>query len=82
MFERQLAGLSARFANVFGDQVRDGNRELKYLLQFLGFDRSNFVESNDTHRPGAVWYLGQIRAGKIMRVQSIDESSRSQSSSP
>jgi hypothetical protein len=55
MFERQLAGLSARFANVFGDQVRDGNRELKYLLKFLGFDRSNFVESNDTHRPGAVF---------------------------
>jgi hypothetical protein len=27
------------------------------------------------------WYLGQIRAGKILRVRTIDESPRSQSSS-
>jgi formate hydrogenlyase transcriptional activator len=96
MFERLLADLSARFANVSGDQVEtEIESTLKQLLKFLGFDRSNFVEFTadgwatdglERYPPGPApsflgWYLGQIRAGKILRVQSIDEFPRSQSSS-
>jgi len=44
-FERLLADLSARFANVSGDQFElEIGRALRQLLEFLGFDRSNFVE--------------------------------------
>jgi PAS domain S-box-containing protein len=44
-FERLLSDLSARFANVSGDQVdAEIERALKRLLNFLGFDRSNFGE--------------------------------------
>jgi formate hydrogenlyase transcriptional activator len=44
-FERLLSDLSSRFANVSGDQVeREIESALKQLLEFLGFDRSNFGE--------------------------------------
>jgi PAS domain S-box-containing protein len=44
-FERLLADLSACVANVPGDQVeREIESALKRLLEFLDFDRSNFVE--------------------------------------
>ncbi len=46
-FERLLADLSARFANVSGDQVEtEIESALKQLLEFLDFDRSNFGEFN------------------------------------
>jgi len=95
MFERLLGDLSARFANVSGDQVEtEIESALKQLLKFLGFDRSNFVEftadgwatilcssaADGVERyplgpaPSYLgWYLGQIRAGKLMRVHSIDD---------
>src|SRR5688572_13377174 len=42
-FERLLADLSARFANVPVDRVETGIEEaLKQLVDFLGFDRSSF----------------------------------------
>jgi signal transduction histidine kinase len=94
-FERLLGDLSARFANVSGDQVEtEIESALKQLLKFLGFDRSNFVEFTadgwatilcsaaadgvERYPPGPApsylgWYLGQIRAGKLMRVHSIDD---------
>ncbi len=94
-FERLLADLSARFANVSGDQV-DSEIEsaLRQLQEFLGFDRSNFFEFTadgwatilcsvaidgvERHPPGPApaflsWYLGQVRADKIMRVRSLDD---------
>jgi PAS domain S-box-containing protein len=44
-FERLLADLSARLANVSGDQLEtEIESGLKQLLEFLGFDRSNFGE--------------------------------------
>jgi PAS domain S-box-containing protein len=44
-FERLLADLSARFANVSGDQVEtEIEGALKQLLEFLNFDRGNFGE--------------------------------------
>jgi PAS domain-containing protein len=44
-FERLLADLSARFANVSSDQLEtEIERALRQLLEFLGFDRSNFGE--------------------------------------
>ncbi len=44
-FERLLADLSGRLANVSGDQLETGIESgLKQLLEFLGFDRSNFGE--------------------------------------
>ena len=44
-FERLLADLSARFANVLGDQLEEEiESALKQLLTFLDFDRSNFGE--------------------------------------
>jgi PAS domain S-box-containing protein len=44
-FERLLSDLSARFANVAGDQVvAEIEGALKRLLKFLGFDRSAFWE--------------------------------------
>lgn len=46
-FERLLADLSSRFANVAGDQVEtEIESALKQLLEFLDFDRSNFGEFN------------------------------------
>ena len=46
-FERLLADLSSRFANVAGDQVEtEIGSALKQLLEFLDFDRSNFGEFN------------------------------------
>jgi signal transduction histidine kinase len=46
-FERLLADLSARFANVSGDQIEtEIESALKLLLEFLGYDRSNFGEFN------------------------------------
>ncbi len=45
-FERLLFDLSARFANVTGDQVvAEIESALKQLLEFLGFDRSTLAES-------------------------------------
>ena len=45
VFERLLSDLSARFANVAGDQVvAEIEGALKRLLKFLGFDRSAFWE--------------------------------------
>ena len=44
-FERLLAGLSVRFANISGDQVETEIRgALRQLLVFLGFDRCTFSE--------------------------------------
>jgi len=44
-FERLLADLSVRFANVRGDQVESEiERGLRELVEFLGFDRSTFAE--------------------------------------
>lgn len=44
-FERLLADLSARFANVSGDRIEpEIESALKQLLEFLGYDRSNFGE--------------------------------------
>jgi formate hydrogenlyase transcriptional activator len=46
-FERLLADLSATFSNVSGDQLdTEIERALRRLLEFLGFDRSNFGEFN------------------------------------
>ena len=47
-FERLLSDLSARFANVAGEQVvAEIESALKQLLKFLGFDRSTFAEFTD-----------------------------------
>jgi formate hydrogenlyase transcriptional activator len=47
-FERMLADLSARLANVPGDQVEAEIRLAQVTLrQFLGFDRSTFAEFQD-----------------------------------
>ena len=44
-FERLLADLSARFANIPGDAVeREIEKCLRELLVFLGYDRSTFFE--------------------------------------
>jgi transcriptional regulator with GAF, ATPase, and Fis domain len=44
-FERMLADLSARFANISGEQVETEIRIAQVMLQqFLGFDRSCFSE--------------------------------------
>jgi PAS domain S-box-containing protein len=94
-FERLLADLSARFANVSIVQVEtEIDNALNQLQEFLGFDRSNFFEFTDDgwatilgsaaragverHPLGPApaflsWYLGQVRAGKVMRVQSIED---------
>ena len=94
-FERLLADLSARFANVSIVQVEtEIDSALNQLQEFLGFDRSNFFEFTadggatilgsaaragvEPHRLGQApaflsWYLGQVRAGKVMRVQSIED---------
>ena len=94
-FERLLADLSARLANVSVAEVEtEIDSALRELQEFLGFDRSNLFEftadgwativcsvSRDAverHPLGPApaflkWYLGQVRAGKIMRVQSIED---------
>jgi PAS domain S-box-containing protein len=94
-FERLLADLSARFANVSIVQVEtEIDSALNQLQEFLGFDRSNFFEFTadgratilgsaaragvDRHPLGPApaflsWYLGQVRTGKVMRVQSIED---------
>ena len=94
-FERLLADLSARFANVSIVQVEtEIDSALNQLQEFLGFDRSNFFEFTadggatilgsaaragvEPHRLGQApaflsWYLGQVRAGKVMRVRSIED---------
>jgi len=47
-FERLLSDLSARFANVAGEQViSEIEMALRRLLEFLDFDRSNFAEFAD-----------------------------------
>jgi GAF domain-containing protein len=47
-FERLLFDLSARFANVAGEQVvAEIEIALKQLIEFLGFDRSSFAEFTD-----------------------------------
>ena len=47
-FERLLSDLSARFANVAGEQiVSEIEITLRRLLEFLDFDRSNFAEFTD-----------------------------------
>ena len=47
-FERLLSDLSARFANVSGEQVvAEIEIALKQLLKLLDFDRGNFVEFTD-----------------------------------
>jgi PAS domain S-box-containing protein len=47
-FERLLSDLSARFANVTGEQVvAEIEIALRQLLKFLGFDRCNFAEFTD-----------------------------------
>jgi formate hydrogenlyase transcriptional activator len=94
-FERLLADLSARFANVSIVQVEtEIDSALNQLQEFLGFDRSNFFEFTadgratilgsaaragvDRHPLGPApaflsWYLDQVRTGKVMRVQSIED---------
>jgi PAS domain S-box-containing protein len=94
-FERLLADLSARFANTSGDQLEtEIESALKRLLEFLGFDRSNFGEfaadgqvtilcsvakdGVERYPPGPApaflsWYNGQLRAGKIIHVRSLDD---------
>ncbi len=94
-FERLLADLSARFANTSGDQLEtEIESALKRLLEFLGFDRSNFGEFTadgqvtilcsvakdgvERYPPGPApaflsWYNGQLRAGKIIHVRSLDD---------
>jgi PAS domain S-box-containing protein len=94
-FERLLADLSARFANVSSDQVELGiESALIQLLGFLDFDRSNFGEfaadgwanilcsvsrdGGERYPPGPApaflrWYNNQLRAGKILRVRSLDD---------
>ena len=94
-FERLLADLSARLANVSVAEVEtEIHNALRELQEFLGFDRSNLFEftadgwativcsvSRDAverHPLGPApaflkWYLGQVRAGKVMRVQSIED---------
>jgi hypothetical protein len=47
-FERMLADLSARFANVPAEKVQFEIQVAQALLrQFLGFDRSTFAEFQD-----------------------------------
>jgi PAS domain S-box-containing protein len=94
-FERLLADLSARFADISIVQVEtEIDSALTQLQEFLGFDRSNFFEFTadgwatilgsvasagvQRHPLGPApaflsWYLGQVRAGKVMRVQSIGD---------
>jgi PAS domain S-box-containing protein len=94
-FERLLANLSARFANVPVAQLEtEIEAALRQLQGFLGFDRSNLFEFGADGRATIVcsvardaierhalgpapaflsWYLGQARAGKTMRVQTIDD---------
>ena len=94
-FERLLADLSARLANVSVAEVEtEIDSALRELQEFLGFDRSNLFEFNadgwativcsvsrdavERHPLGPApaflkWYLGQVRAGKVMRVQSIED---------
>jgi C4-dicarboxylate-specific signal transduction histidine kinase len=93
-FERLLAELSSRFANVSGDRLEtEIESALRQLLQFLDFDRSNFgeftadgwvtvlcsvaIDRVERYPPGPApaflsWYLGQLRAGKILRIRSLD----------
>jgi formate hydrogenlyase transcriptional activator len=48
VFERMLADLSARFANVPAEQVESEIRTTQTILrQFLGFDRSTFAEFHE-----------------------------------
>jgi signal transduction histidine kinase len=94
-FERLLAELSSRFANVSGDQLEtEIESALKRLLHFLDFDRSNFgeftadgwvtvlcsvaIDQVERYPPGPApaflsWYVGQLRAGSIVRVRSLDD---------
>jgi C4-dicarboxylate-specific signal transduction histidine kinase len=94
-FERLLAELSSRFANVSGDQLEtEIESALRQLLQFLDFDRSNFgeftvdgwvtvlcsvaIDRVERYPPGPApaflsWYVGQLRAGNIVRVRSLDD---------
>jgi formate hydrogenlyase transcriptional activator len=47
-FERLLGQLSARFANVQGEQVESEIKDaLRKIREFLGFDRSSFCEYQD-----------------------------------
>jgi PAS domain-containing protein len=94
-FERLLADLSARFADVSVVEVEaeiDG--ALTQLQEFLGFDRSNLFEFTadgwatilcsvsrdgvERHPLGPApaflsWYLAQVRAGKVMRIQTTED---------
>jgi PAS domain S-box-containing protein len=94
-FERLLADLSARFANVSSDLLEtEIEGALRQLQDFLDFDRGNFgeftadgwanilcsvaVDGVERYPPGPVpahlsWYLGEVRADKIMRVRSLDD---------
>jgi PAS domain S-box-containing protein len=62
-FERLLSDLSARFANVSGEQVvAEIEIALKQLLKFLGFDRANFVEFTDE---GKQEILCSVAVGRV-----------------
>ena len=96
-FERLLAWLSSRFANVSGDKLEtEIENALRQLLEFLDFDRANFGEFTadgwatilcsvakdqvEAYPPGPApaflsWYLGMLRAGKILRVRSLEAGS-------
>ena len=58
-FERLLFDLSARFANVAGEQVvAEIGNTLKQLLKFLGFDRSTLAESIAGGKPNILCSVG------------------------
>jgi PAS domain S-box-containing protein len=62
-FERLLSSLSARFANVAGEQViAEVDIALRHLLKFLGFDRGNFVEFTDE---GKQEILSSVAVGRV-----------------
>ena len=94
-FERLLADLSARFANVtartLGAETEEAQRK---LMDYLGFDRCTFVEFSadgtsvttlssvavpgvEPHAPGPFpnlpWYLGQLRAGRVVSFRSLPD---------
>ena len=66
-FERMLADLSARFANIPAEQIESEIQIAQVILrQFLGFDRSSFGEFQDD---GSLVILSSTAAEGIEPVQ-------------
>jgi PAS domain S-box-containing protein len=64
-FERLLFDLSARFANVAGDQVvAEIESALKQLLKFLGFDRGTLAEFSAEGKLDILCSVVRVRAVK------------------